>query len=588
VRRQLAAHPLRLPPLAAAVVAAAATAAGATSGAAPGPVPATLTADARAPLPWAVPEVWGTLIFWDYRSWLQDAPLRPDLHAAFPFVREIELFTATGGCYAAFPNCSGADRDLFVDPAVGPASGVNATPLVAAIGRILAANFSVYVVTGNVPVSMSAAPHIGTFGVNDQPPADFPAYRDYLTAVAGAAVDAFGVDTVRSKFRWGVFTEYNNNGDWLKADPSAFWSLYAYTACALEAAVGAGAVTIGGHACTQCSPPNGAAWNASLLLQFATSATNPCTGGVGAPLAFIADSFYETRPGAPGDLSWFGPQVDQLRNATAAVGLAGKIAVGIDEGRILLGPAAEGPALALTTRAVGDSYQASFDALLFTSMVRRNMSWYARWGVDTLGGNGLWGGGATPVDTAAGNLARLCHRMAGGAALAVTNATAGGGPVVDAAASYHAAEAGGVLRVLAFNHWPALDTAGAPGVAAAVAVCGFAPGAGGSVPANVTRVDDAHANFWPTWWADRAANNITDINAGWSAYSDSISLGDAANRSWWEGRAPAYQALAALAAEPVDGGVVVGSDGCARFTVTLPPHGVALVEAAVGPVAGGA
>lgn len=75
-------------------------------------------------------------------------------------------------------------RDLFNDNSVGMSSGVNVTRLVAPLRNILSAGLTPHIVTGNIPIALSTAPHIGAFGFNNQPPRDMDEYRRYIAAVA--------------------------------------------------------------------------------------------------------------------------------------------------------------------------------------------------------------------------------------------------------------------------------------------------------------------------------------------------------------------------------------------------------------------
>ena len=123
-------------------------------------------------------------------------------------------------------------------------------------------------------------------------------------------------------------------------------------------------------------------------------------------------------------------------------------------------------------------------------------------------------------------------------------------------------------------------------VSAAVVLCGLGTSAplGPVAGAMVTRLDDAHAQFWPAWRSDAAAANISrangDYDASWSEFSDSMPLVSARAQSLLAANTARYTQLAALAAAPLGGSeaAVVGADRCVRFTLELVAHGVALVE----------
>ena len=534
-----------------------------------------------------IPNAFSTITVWDPQSLASPPP--PGLAAAYPFLTHVELFTATGGCYMGYDGCT-SDRDLLNAPARGMAGGVNATRLFAPLRNVLAAGLRPHIVTGNVPVALSGtAARIGAFGVNSAPPANLSEYASYIEQVAAQLVAEFGLAEVAT-WRWGVYTEFNNQ-DWLTGSAASYAALYDFTACGLERALGGAAnVDIGAHACEQCG--GAADWDPAAFLEHAAQGVSACTGGP-VHLNFTGNSFYEHAPGEPGDLSAWAQGGRSILDAARALGLPTR-RFGVDEGRLLWGP--EGPSFALTTRAVGDSYQGSFDALFFKLLTetRAPEAYYARWGVNT--GGGLFAAGDGVVDNAAVNVAQLAHRMNGSAFVPTTNTSSSAGgwaaapapSIVDAVVG--ASSADGVLRALVFHHHPQLNASGVPAAVASVALCGLgaAVPAGPVAGATATRVDDAHAQFWPAWRADAAAANISraggDYQAGWSEWSDNMPLSSARATGLLAANTARYRLLAALRPEPLGAGggantgAVVGADRCVRFALELPPHGVALVE----------
>ena len=511
----------------------------------------------------------------------------------------MRLFTATGGCYVGYGACA-STRDLFNDPARGMASGVNASALFPPLRAILAAGLKPHLVTGSVPIALSLQPPVlGGFGFNSQPPADMAEYRRYIAQVAAQLAAEFSLAEVAT-WRWGVFTEYNNP-DWLRSNASVFADVFDYTACGLVDGLGApAAVDLGVHACTQCR--GGGAWDALAFLQHAASGTSACSGQR-PHLNWTGNSFYESAPGAPGDLSWFAPQALPVLQAARALGLPAR-RFGIDEGRLLYGP--EGPAYALTTRAVGAAYQGSWDALLFKLLAGTGApeAYYSRWGLGFQ--PDVFADPAGSADSVATNVARLTYALAGLPRVPTANASAGGGgggggacsasSIVDGVVALDSSArggGGGGWRVLAllFHHHPWLNASdagsGCSGAAVRVALCGApAASAGRAVPgATATRVGAAAANAWPAWAAAAAAANLShasgDYRAGWSAASDCPPLASARALAALARALPGMQAAAALAAAPLAGGAAVGADACLRFDVALAPHEVALVELAL-------
>jgi len=498
--------------------------------------------------------------------------MSPADRAAYPFLTTIELFTATGGCYIGFPGCTSA-RDLLADPA-SPNSAYAFGPLLDALGNITASGLRPYIVTGGVPVAYSATPKLGGFGFNSEPPANYQVYAAYITGLADAAVARFGIDAVRS-WKFGVLTEYNNQ-DWLEGPAESFFALYDWTGCALEAVLGAGLVDLGAHACTQCG---GGAWDALLLLDHVAGAgnatSNYCTGKRGSPMSWFSLSFYETEVGKPGDLGWLARDILPATARAAALGL-NISTFGIDEGRLLQGV----DGLPLATRAVGASYQASFDALFTSELIAGGFDYYSRW---TLNSGGGAAAAVTQVDPVSTNVARLFARMAGSTRLPSTNSSSAA-PRARASAAAPAIinglvavdRATSVLRALLFRHHVNGSDAGTD--TAALRVCGLPPPAQPplAVPGTAWRVDDSHAQFWPAWQADVAKYNITSFQPGWSASGEAIVLTNATERQIFDEQLLRYQQLARLVAEPA--AAAIDADGCLVFDAELSGHAVLLGE----------
>jgi hypothetical protein len=148
--------------------------------------------------------------------------------------------------------------------------GYDFSSLIAALKQIVSFGYIPHIVTGNIPISMSDPPLIGGFGVNVSPPSNYSIYYSYINSLASAVANAFdGAQNIKN-WRWGVFTEFNNQ-DWFVNDPDAFFTIYETTVKALQDALGRETLFVGTHACTQCvflsmntSQP---AWDPILLLQ---------------------------------------------------------------------------------------------------------------------------------------------------------------------------------------------------------------------------------------------------------------------------------------------------------------------------------
>jgi hypothetical protein len=524
----------------------------------------TLIGDLRRTGP-PIANVFSTITLWEPPY---DYPLAPGLTSAYPFLEFAELFTATGGCYDGYPNCT-STRDLFIDNS-DASSGVNATRLVSAVRNILDAGLKPHIVTGNVPIALSTEPSIRSFGVNAAPPANLSAYRGYIAGIAGALRDAFGLSAMAS-WRWGVFTEYNNQ-DWLAGSAIDFANLFDFTVCGLEDVLGAANVNIGAHACLQCG--GSGTWDPLLFLEHAASGVSACTGGR-VHLNFTATSFYEHTAGQPGDLSGWASGAGAVLDRARALGLPA-VTFGVDEGRLLWG--SEGSAYALNSRAVGDAYQASWDALFFRVLVGclPAATYYSRWNLNAAG----LGQPNTTVDSAAVNTAQLAHRLTGMSWVPLVNSSGGGGSdplsIVDGVAGASPA----AVTILLFHHHPALNTTAVVPISAELSLCGASAPPGPLTAATVTRVSDEVANFWPLWRSDAMASGLShangDYSPGWSADSDAPPLQSEKAKAVFSDGLARYRAAAAMQATPI--AAAVGTDGCVRLTLDMPPHSVALVE----------
>jgi hypothetical protein len=468
------------------------------------------------------------------------------------------------------------------------ASGVNLTGLIAAVDTILSAGMAPRLVTGSVPIALSDRPSLGAFGTNVNLPRNMSEYRAYMNGIATGLLQRYGLAVVRS-FKWGVFTEYNNQ-DWLNATADEFLALYDYTACGLQDAIGAENLVIGAHACVQCQGPTD--WDPRRLLDHIKSGTPACQGRNASSrpqLNFISNSFYETAPGAPGDLSWLAPQGLVMRAYAEAIGLdVQQLRFGIDEGRLLFGPEQEYWNYALTTRAVGTSYQASFDSLFFDRMVTGGMDYYSRWGL-AAGTSGLGPDATGSLANVAGNVALLTSRLAGStlAAYNLSLPPTGGLPppanltILGAVVSVAAAPSPAAWNVVLYHHHPWFNatSVGLPPAAFAVTLCDLCPGAPTpSQTGNLTQVDDAHAQFWPRWMADARAHNLTeaDFDEGWSMFSDNVPVASAQARALFAANLPTYRELAQLVSSPVPLG---WDDGCITVSPpALPVHSMQLLQ----------
>lgn len=520
----------------------------------------------------AIGNKFSELSTWNFNAdWTTLADSYPDDYFAdnYPEVETLSLMTATGGCYVGYPGC-GDDRDLFIDPSdTSVLDDYDFSRLLHALRNVVRMGITPYISVGNVPIKFTASPHIGAYGVNVRPPDDYEVYADYVRAMAQAAVDEFGLAEVRT-WPWRALTEYEN-GDWFRAadgtaasTKQAYFDLYDYTADALEDVLGVGQVRMGAHSMT-----NGdGLWDEKELIAHVASGTNAATGGIGAPISFLAFSYYDVAPGqgAPAPYTFEG-DLAELRDAAESHGLM-DLEYGIDEGRMLNGSDGR----ELDPRSVAWSYQSSLDAQRYIFMAENDMDYMARWYVNT---DRYFG--TDVVNPVESNFANLAHRLSNSAMLerTLTPTARNIGNEINGIAGYD--EDTGTYGVLVYNH--DMNPAGSAGERFTTSIDGVvATGAG--VTVRSYRIDDDNANFWPTWAADMATRGMGSSSFGtrwskdtWTIPSDLVSSAD---RAYWYSRVPTYQGLAQL--QSVTESATLAGGTLTLATTELPAHGVMYYE----------
>lgn len=494
---------------------------------------------------------------WYYKGEWTTAPSSyPDdyISSNFPFIERVHLMTATGGSL---------QRDLFRNPLSGRGAldDYNFEPLKQAIRQVLRQGLKPYIKTGNVPMKYSDRPVIGVFGVNVKPPKDYDVYYEYIKALAESMVEEFGIDEVKTWW-WGVLTEYENK-DWFDAgDPEstkiAYFKLYDYTVAALEEVLGPENVFVGAHSMSVIP----GYWDEREFLEHVVSGTNYKTGEKGTQIDFLAVSYYDnTLVGLDGQR--FIRTIEEVRQKALSLGLT-DLLYGVDEGRVLVGWDGK----ELTSRVVNFSAQATADAKLFKLMVEHDVDYFSTWGLTT---ERIWGG-ANVVST---NLANLVYRMTGDKAI-------GGGLVrrssnrrneVDGLASFD--ESANILRILVYNNssGPTLGSDDS----FEITINNIQAVEGTTVTIEEWRIDDEHANWWPTWWEDQKEHGLTDDDYDWSRYSAEIPrvLINREDKEFWRSREPEYIRLGELTSTTfeaeIEDNTLVIKDDIAR-------HGVVFYE----------
>ncbi|WP_391572443.1 hypothetical protein [Cohnella sp.] len=517
---------------------------------------------------------------WGYGdNWLANATGQPSNYFStnYPFVKNVQFMTATGGCYVGYSGCSiYYPRDLFVDPSdTANLTDYDFSSLVTGLHNVVNQGLKPLIKTGNVPLKYTTSPAIGGMANNTKFPDDYDVYYNYIKALADELIAEFGINEVKS-WSWGVGTEFENK-DWFDDKVSAnttkigFFKLYDYTVAALEAAyVQAGAaaseVIVGAHSLTFAA----GYWNEEEFIDHVagvgTNGVNYKTGLNGTQIDYLTASFYDSRPGVvySGGKTLVNT-INSLRDRAKTNGL-NHLKYGIDEGRIFSGSDNK----ALYSRVVAHTFQASADARLFKTMHDANIDWFSAWGLST---ETFWGG----VPSVGTHVANLAYKMVGDKRVegTVTGSPGGAGNEINGIAGYNSTTDTIHLMVYNYNNNFNATTSETP----AINLANIIPVSGSTVTVKQWVVDDTHGNFWPQWWADQTSRGLTDssYSAGWSKYSVEVpkALTNAADVNYWYSREDAYKALAALS--PTTSTVPVTGN-----TLTLNPemahHGVVFYE----------
>ena len=478
----------------------------------------------------------------------------------FDFVEYVQLMQCSGGA---------ADRDLFVDPLdFDTLDDYDFSSLITSCKGILTLGAKPHLKLGSVPLKYSALARTDTtFGTNIYPPDDYDVYYDYIYALCEALVDEFGRDEVLS-WRFGVMTEYENS-DWFKAFDGtpestaiAYCKLYDYTVDALQKAVGED-VFVGAHSMTVTE----GLWDETIFIEHCAKGTNYKTGKTGTRICFLAASFYDARPGEFTSGMPLGECIEFLKEKAENAGLEGLI-FGIDEGRILYGVNAGKDDSQLLSRTVGYTYQAAYDARLYTQLFRAGGDYLSSW--QYLSG-GLFEGNPAITYHVARNVAKF-----GGMTEIKAENTKKGLLVQSEVDCVCAVGENGNILLMAYNFKNDLDYNNSVDTELAVNV----PYADGSeVSVKLYRIDDS-CNYFDDWMKDRETYGIGDDCFGWSpdcpVFEGMLQDENARNIYFGELR-DKYKACSVLTPEAVTMTVENG-----RITVneTINPNGVLFVEIA--------
>ena len=477
----------------------------------------------------------------------------------FDFVEYVQLMQCTGGA---------ADRDLFVDPYdFDTLDDYDFSSLITSCKGILALGAKPHLKLGSVPLKYSALARTDTtFGTNVYPPDDYDVYYNYIYALCEALVDEFGRDELLS-WRYGVMTEYEN-ADWFRAADGTpestakeYCKLYDYTVAALQDSIGE-EVFVGAHSMTVTE----GLWDESIFIEHCAKGTNYKTGEKGTRICFLSASFYDAKPGEFTSGMTLEECIDFLQEKAENAGLEGLI-FGIDEGRILCGINSGADDNQLLSRTVGYTYQAAYDARLYTQLFRAGGDYLSSW--QYLSG-GLFEGNPAITYHVARNVSKF-----GGMTGVSTENTKKGLLIqseVDCVSAVNP-EDGSVL-LMAYNFKNDVDYKNSIDAEFNLSVPQLD---GKEVSVKLYRIDDS-CNYFDDWMKDRETYGIGNDCFGWSPDCPVLEgmLRDENARSIYFGELrEKYKECSVLTTETL---TMTVENGNITITDTINPNGVLFVE----------
>ena len=509
----------------------------------------------------ALPNVVNNVNIWSIEgNPFKDAKLNTE-NNVFEFVEYVQLMQCSGGTEA---------RDLFKDPLNKDVlDDYDFTLLIDNCRGLVNIGAKPFLKLGSVPLKFTknATTEQG-FGMNPYPPDDYNVYYNYIHALASELVKEFGKDEVLS-WRFGVMTEYEN-WDWFHTqdeDPAnsaeAYCKLYDYTVAALQDAIGE-EIFVGAHSMTVTE----GLWDEADFIKHCAEGTNYKTGKKGTRICYLSGSFYDSTAEDFTDGYTLPETIGFLRKTAESVGLNDLI-YGIDEGRILCGTTPGGDNDELLTRTVGYTYQAAYDARLYTQMLNNDIDYFSAWSYLS---NGFFEGNPT----VSYHVARLTSQLEGSKLLKTTKDESGiiYGSDVDAVSAYN--ESTGTLRVMAYNFKNSLDYKADVELTFNISAPQFN---GKRVKVTQYVIDDS-CNYFDEWVEDRRAHGITDDKFCWSPDDPSIDnpttlKDEKARETYFNELYPKYTECSRLI--PVESEATV-TNGTLTLNTTLAPHGVVVYE----------
>lgn len=442
-----------------------------------------------------VPNIVDNMNVWDMGTQFCDAK-NYEKYDIFKFVKYVQLMQCSGGT---------AERDLFKDPYdTSTYTDYDFDLLIRNCRGILNLGAKPHLKLGGVPLKFTSDYELGGFSMNVYPPDDYELYYEYIRALAQALVDEFGFDEVRT-WRFGCMTEFEN-ADWFMSKDKtpqgselAYCMLYDYTVQALIDVIGED-VFVGAH----CMGVTEGLWKEEKFLKHCAAGVNYATGKTGTRICFLAASFYDSCPGKYTGGYSLPEMMKKLQSTAAEYGLE-NLMYGIDEGRILSGVNSGAQSDALNARITGYTWQAAYDARIFTQAINSGMDYFSSW--QFLSG-GIFGGYPTVSYHVAQNLAKF----EGGRQAKVTarHVNAGVGIESDCLTSWN--EQTQTLRLMAYNFKNSLKYKKSMNVSFDIS----APQLDGKTVTVTRYLVNDDCNFFDEWQEDRKIYGIGDDCFQWS------------------------------------------------------------------------
>ncbi|MBQ7822782.1 MAG: hypothetical protein IJ338_01170 [Bacteroidaceae bacterium] len=507
----------------------------------------------------AIVNVADNINVWNYQMWLgtKDRDFPGYFKKYLPFVKYVQLMMAAGG---------NAERDLFDNPLnCDTLTDYNFSKLIEACRNITKQGLIPHLKIGNVPLKYTTAPKISkAFGVNVLPPDSYEMWHAYVMELGKALVKEFGKKNVRS-WRFGVLTEYENK-DWFSVNDNpeetkaAYFKLYDYTVDALQKAIGKD-VFVGGHSMTVSD----GLWDERDFISHCATGKNFCTGERGTRLCYLSSSYYDITPGRYADKPLV-ECISLLREHAKKEGF-GNLIYGVDEGRILQGVDKKD----LVPRAIGNTWQAAYDARMFKTLIDHNIDYFSQWYFTT---RGIWGG----IPSVSLHVANLFYTLAGNIRITAENLSLMQSPFnkdvsnTDCIAAIDKRK--GKLYLMFYAYSDSVFEKGERPVSCHIE--GLNKALRHAIITRTLVSDDT--NFFDEWEQDQKKQCITDDDFGWSKSSfviDYPTLKKQQHIDYFRSRKPFYSRCAELKPQTTS---IALQEGCASLTFSIPIHGVVLYE----------